>query len=76
MVKKFYKIEVTFAKKTKRRYNKKGLTHRKKLGPKSHLRNARHWYNTDSSSLYKKRNTENQGSYLLWYRQGRSTTLC
>ena len=52
MVKKFYKIEVTFAKKTKRRYNKKGLTHRKKLGPKSHLRNARHWYNTDSSSFY------------------------
>ena len=40
MVKKFHKIEVVFVKRKKRRYNKKGLTHRKKLGPKSHLRHA------------------------------------
>ena len=40
MVKRFHKIEIVIAKKTKRRYNKKGLTHRKKLGPKSHLRHA------------------------------------
>jgi len=40
MAKKFHKVEIRFAKKTKRRYNKKGLTHRKKLGPKSHLRHA------------------------------------
>ena len=40
MVKRFQKVEIVIAKKTKRRYNKKGFTHRKKLGPKSHLRHA------------------------------------
>jgi hypothetical protein len=38
MVKKFHKVEIIFTKKTKRRYKKKGFKHRKKLGPKSHLR--------------------------------------
>jgi hypothetical protein len=38
MVKKFHKAEIRFAKKTKRRYKSVGKKHRKKLGPKSHLR--------------------------------------
>ena len=40
MVKRFFKVEVVFVKRKKRRYNKKGFAHRKKLGPKSHLRHA------------------------------------
>jgi len=39
MVKRFHKIEIVIAKKTKRRYKAVGKRHRKKLGPKSHLRN-------------------------------------
>jgi|TARA_R100001443_G_scaffold113576_1_gene128521 hypothetical protein len=40
MPKRVHKIEITFTKKTKRRYNKIGVRHRKKLGPKHHLRHA------------------------------------
>ncbi len=40
MPKKIHKREITFTKKNKRRYNKKGKIHRKKLGPKHHLRHA------------------------------------
>lgn len=38
MAKRYHKVEITFIKKTKRRYKEDGLKHRKKLGPKSHLR--------------------------------------
>lgn len=38
MAKKYQKVEITVNKKTKRRHKPKGLKHRKKLSPKSHLR--------------------------------------
>jgi|TARA_B100000927_G_C16458234_1_gene466760 hypothetical protein len=40
MPKRVHKREITFTKKTKRRYKQVGKTHRKKLGPKHHLRHA------------------------------------
>jgi len=38
MVKRYNKVEIITIKKTKRRHKPKGLKHRKKLSPKSHLR--------------------------------------
>ena len=75
MPKRVHKREITFTKKTKRRYKQVGKTHRKKLGPKHHLRHA--WYTdiTNYSTLCKKGNRENKGSYLLWYRQTWKPTL-
>jgi len=38
MAKRINQVEYCPRKKVKRRYKKKGRTHQKKLGPKSHLR--------------------------------------
>ncbi len=46
MAKRYKQVVYDPVKKTKRRYKKKGLRHRKKLSPKSHLR-VRHGKNNN-----------------------------